>query len=382
QALAAPAALETEIDAHPARSEQVDSIGARAFADDGLARGVALFLEDRFDGSDIARLESLKNVHLRKRDCGGAGRARRCFPEQLLFAPFEGGVEIGERVRRQRSERHGAIFLPMSAQQPFLPLLQRPAHLLQKRGGALVDLYNALQIQDQIPEAVDGFGDPPEHALDRAEEEASLKLENADRAAAPVENFLLGTAAPALGANGVAAVAAPHDGGFGRAAFEHVQLEALGQLLADADAAPAVALLVEGRGKRADAELPRQNRDDAAADAALGRQADAVAPFAGVIVHAAAVHHAQDVFHVALVEGAPTGERVDAVVGEGRRHHREVAGGDQDRALLEVKIEVVAHRLVDHTGVELEITDGAVAMSGGALGDVNRVIDLQRPAGE
>src|SRR5581483_2021540 len=139
----------------------------------------------------------------------------------------------------------------------------------------------------------------PEHALDRAEEEASLKLENADRAAAPVENFLLGTAAPALGANGVAAVAAPHDGGFGRAAFEHVQLEALGQLLADADAAPAVALLVEGRGKRADAELPRQNRDDAAADAALGRQADAVAPFAGVIVHAAAVHHAQDVFHVA-----------------------------------------------------------------------------------
>ena len=35
---------------------------------------------------------------------------------------------------------------------------------------------------------------------------------------------------------------------------------------------------------------------------------------------------------------------------------------------------------VDHSGIELEEADGAIAMAGGALGAVYRVVDLHRPA--
>ena len=83
-----------------------------------------------------------------------------------------------------------------------------------------------------------------------------------------------------------------------RPAVEDVQAEALGQLLADLDAADAVAARVEQRREDADAGLAGHDGDDAAADAALGRQADAVGPLAGVVVHAAGVHDAEHVLDV------------------------------------------------------------------------------------
>ena len=53
----------------------------------------------------------------------------------------------------------------------------------------------------------------------------------------------------------------------------------------------AVARLVERRRDDGDAELAGRDGDDAAADAALGRQARAVEPLAGVVVEAGGRHH-------------------------------------------------------------------------------------------
>src|SRR4051812_45355683 len=76
----------------------------------------------------------------------------------------------------------------------------------------------------------------------------------------------------------------------GAAALEDVQAEHLGKLLADQAPPDAVAFLVEGRGEDADPGDPRDDGDDAAADAALGGQAGAEGPLAGVVVHAAGEH--------------------------------------------------------------------------------------------
>src|SRR4030081_1908922 len=70
------------------------------------------------------------------------------------------------------------------------------------------------------------------------------------------------------------------------AAVEHVQIVMRRQRLADLDAAPAVALLVESRRITAEPEPCRQRRQNAATDAAFGGHADAKKPFAGVVIHA------------------------------------------------------------------------------------------------
>src|SRR5436190_16934477 len=68
------------------------------------------------------------------------------------------------------------------------------------------------------------------------------------------------------------------------AAVEHMQIVVRGQRLAHLDAADAVAVLVEPRRIAAETEPRRQRGEDAAADAALGRDADAIDPLAGIIV--------------------------------------------------------------------------------------------------
>ena len=86
-------------------------------------------------------------------------------------------------------------------------------------------------------------------------------------------------------------------------------------------------------------QLARHDGADAAADAALGRQADAIGPFARVVVHAAGEHDAEHVLHVLLLDRPLPGDRIDAGVGQRRAHHGQVVGVDQDRALLEVELQ-------------------------------------------
>ncbi len=78
-----------------------------------------------------------------------------------------------------------------------------------------------------------------------------------------------------------------HCGGRRTHRLEEMQVEILGQRLADGDAARAVAPFIEGRRVHPDAYLPGQHGDDATANAALGRHADVVDPRAGCVVHAA-----------------------------------------------------------------------------------------------
>ena len=75
--------------------------------------------------------------------------------------------------------------------------------------------------------------------------------------------------------------------------MEEVEVQVGGDLAADLDPADAVAVAVERRREDGDPELAGQHREDAAADAALGRHADVDHPLPRRVVHPAGRHHAQ-----------------------------------------------------------------------------------------
>ena len=133
---------------------------------------------------------------------------------------------------------------------------------------------------------------------------------------------------------------------------------------------------VEQRREDADAAAAGHDRADAAADAALGGQAHAIGPFAGVVVHAAGEHDAEHVFDVLPVDGPLFGDGIHAGVGERRAHHGQVVGVDQDRALLKIQLERIGDLLADHAEVEHQVRDRAVAVAGGPLGEEDRVVDV------
>jgi hypothetical protein len=105
-----------------------------------------------------------------------------------------------------------------------------------------------------------------------------------------VEDFLIARlAAPSRG--DAADVVVGNDRGADIAgAVEHMQAEMGRQRFADFQAAHAIAVGVERRRKSPKTELGGQRGHDAAADPALGRHADAINPFAGIIVHARTGH--------------------------------------------------------------------------------------------
>ncbi len=170
----------------------------------------------------------------------------------------------------------------------------------------------------------------------------------------------------------------PHVAG----AVEHMQAEMRRQHLADFKPAHAVAVFVERRRERAEPELRRQCRDDAAADAALGRHADAIDPFAGIIVHAGTGHDRQRAGHRVGLHHLLAGHRIEAVIGKRRRHHREIARGHQHRTLPEIDVEHGVDVALDHGVIAQQISDGAVAVAGFALGLEYRFVDVERAAGE
>src|SRR5215217_6624897 len=78
--------------------------------------------------------------------------------------------------------------------------------------------------------------------------------------------------------------------GFGS---KNVQTESLGDLPAHSDPADAVTVRIEPRREDTDAPFAGDNRQYAAADAALGGDAHIEGPLTGGVVHAAGVQHAQ-----------------------------------------------------------------------------------------
>ena len=82
------------------------------------------------------------------------------------------------------------------------------------------------------------------------------------------------------------------------------------------------------------------------------------------------------------VEHRHAGQRIDAVIGERRRHDGEVAAGDGDGALPEIEVEHLDRIALDHAGVQHHIGDGAVAMAGRVFRLEHLLVDLEPAAGE
>ena len=147
-----------------------------------------------------------------------------------------------------------------------------------------------------------------------------------------------------------------------------MQAEIVRQRFAHRDAAHAVAALVEEPVRTRRCRAVPAARRDAAADAALRRHADAINPLAGVVVHSARRHHAQNLVDKLGSDGALRRvTRIDAAIRERCADDREVAAVDSDRALPEVEFQRGLGVVVDDAEVAQHVADGAVAMAGRAL---------------
>ncbi|CRK35309.1 hypothetical protein BN1723_004095, partial [Verticillium longisporum] len=173
------------------------------------------------------------------------------------------------------------------------------------------------------------------------------------------------------------------DGGHGDLAdVHHVQAHVARELLADGDAADAVAARVELGREGGDADLARQRADDAAGDAALGGDADVGHPVAGGVVHAARRHDGEDLPHAGLVDDALARRGVQAGVAERRRHHGEVAHVDVDGALPDVALDRLARVARDDARRLEHVADAHVAVGVAELGLVHLLVDVQLAARE
>ena len=63
------------------------------------------------------------------------------------------------------------------------------------------------------------------------------------------------------------------------------------------------------------------------------------------------MHDTENVLSVLLFESTLAGQRIDAVIGDGCSHQRQITRAHQDRALLKIEVEVLVDRLIDHAEV-------------------------------
>ena len=140
-----------------------------------------------------------------------------------------------------------------------------------------------------------------------------------------------------------------------------------GQRLAGAQATDTVPLVVDARRIGAEAELRGQGGDDAAGDAALGGNADSIDPAARRIVHARAGHHGERAGDRIGGGDLLAGQRIAALVREGRGHDGQVPRGDAERALAEIDVEHLVHVTLQDAVVAQQVGDGPVSVAAFAL---------------
>ena len=137
-----------------------------------------------------------------------------------------------------------------------------------------------------------------------------------------------------------------------------------GKLVADGDAADAVAVGVEPRREDRDAEASRLDREDAAADAALRGQArtgTAIRRRSRTCRRSPSPTRTLSTY--SRGDRALAGDGIHAAVCERRADQREIAAGDADRALPEIGIER-RRRLVGQDGeVAQHPADRAIAVA-------------------
>ena len=269
----------------------------------------------------------------------------------------------------------------MAHQQAHAASGQAALELDEKAQAGVVRRDDAAQVQEEELAFARLLVDGAHHRLHGGKHQVALQLQHPHPAAFAAQRLaLLLRPPPARAHLGVVVLQAKRRQGC-VAVVEDVQREVVGEIGAGADAAGAVALPVQRRREDADAQLAGKHRHDAAAHAALGRQPDAVDPFARKVVHAAGGHHGQDVVDAVRGDRLLPGDRVHAVVGQGRAHQGQVAAGDADRALLEVRLQDLGGLFVDDAEVAQHPADGAVAVAGLAFGPVHVHVDIELPAG-
>ena len=312
-----------------------------------------------------------------------AGDKGKLLDEPVL-APFHGQVVVLEdeeaaiALAHRLAERaqDAPAVADARAHDGDVFLAEAQAGLVEKAGGAFGDADRLVHVEN---EAV-GVGRHLAHAandvLDPIDGQYAVKAKILDpaRMLGEVGAHGCGVLAPRGGRGAGVDAAQRHRGR--RRAGEDMQVEIPRQALARGNAAHAVALFVEQRREEADAESPRHDGDDPAADTALRRHADLVEPTAGVVVHAAGRHHAQHPLDVLRRQRALARQRVHAAIGERCRHEGEIAAAHQDRALPKVVLQRGHGLIFDDAEVLQHPGDGAVAKAGVALGLVDRFVDV------
>ena len=141
-------------------------------------------------------------------------------------------------------------------------------------------------------------------------------------------------------------------------------------------------MAVEARREGAKPQLRGKCCDDAAADAALGGDADTIDPLAGIVVHARTGHDRKRAGDDVGRNDLNAGHGIDAAIGERRRHHGEIARGDENGALPEIGIEDGIDVVLQHQIIAQQPGDRAIAVAGERLRGVHGVVDVELAAGE
>src|SRR6266852_7808408 len=126
-------------------------------------------------------------------------------------------------------------------------------------------------------------------------------------------------------------------------------------------------MLIQSRREDADAQFSGQYREDAAAYAALGRDANPVYPLAGVVVHAAARHDAKNPDDVLRGRGTVVSDWVNASVRQRRSNQGQVATIDRYGALSEIEVQNRFWLVAEDIEVAKHMAYRAVSMASGFL---------------
>ena len=272
--------------------------------------------------------------------------------------------------------RAGELAVGVHQRQPAAARLQLGPGRGEHRARDARDLRHAADVEHDHLELVRALGQLAHDRLRAREQQIAVQGVHPSAGAELVEHLLLvGRVAAARRPRADVPRVADRRAAVG-GDVQEVQLELARELPAGGDAADAVAVAVQPRRVERDPDLPGEHREHAAADAALGRQADVDDPLAGRVVHAAGRHHAQHALDDLGLEQPLAAARLHAAVGERGRHQREVAAVEPQRALAEVELDGGVGIGLDHAGAAQQVADRAVAVGDREVGAEDRVVAL------
>src|SRR5215471_1672440 len=208
--------------------------------------------------------------------------------------------------------------------------------LIKQPAGALIDVENALQIQNKEVCRREVLHQVFHHGLDAYKDEMALELISYNPRAEFAQRLAFPRRSHAAGVQLCAVEFQPDHRTSGWRTVKQMKVEAAGNIFANPYPSYAIPVRVQPGRKNSNSELPGQNRNNTTRDSALCRHSYFVDPFAGIIVHSARAHDAQHAFDILAADRLLACNRVHSLVRQGRRHNPEVQARNSDRALLEI----------------------------------------------